>query len=141
VRYICADELLRSFESFSDQRVGTKSIEANTKTLTAGLPDFSWHNIPARGKIYQINKKYTKWALNISNGFKIYIPNDHKIHQHLPLQDPPKCTRITIFGQKINHLATPVDGRRRDIEWSMSDVDALKLSGNFLEIRHTDVAF
>jgi hypothetical protein len=27
----------------------------------AGLPDFSCHNIPERGKIYQITTKYTKW--------------------------------------------------------------------------------
>jgi hypothetical protein len=33
-------------------------------------------------------------------------PNDHKIRQHLPLQDPPKYTQIRIFGLKTNHLAT-----------------------------------
>jgi hypothetical protein len=26
----------------------------------AGLPDFSWHNIPKRDKIYQMTIKYTK---------------------------------------------------------------------------------
>jgi hypothetical protein len=30
-----------------------------------------------------------------------------KIYQHLPLQDPPKFTRIWIFGLKTCHLATP----------------------------------
>jgi hypothetical protein len=29
-------------------------------SLTAGLPDFSWHNIPKRGK-YQISTKCAKW--------------------------------------------------------------------------------
>jgi hypothetical protein len=39
----------------------------------AGLPDFSWYNIPKRDKIYQMTLKYTKGPQN--------IPNDHKIHQ------------------------------------------------------------
>jgi hypothetical protein len=26
----------------------------------AGLPDFSWYNVPTRGKIYQIHTNYTK---------------------------------------------------------------------------------
>jgi hypothetical protein len=30
----------------------------------AGLPDFSWYNIPKRVKIYQITTKYTKWLQN-----------------------------------------------------------------------------
>jgi hypothetical protein len=38
-----------------------------------GLPDFSWHNIPARGKIYQITTKLPKCPQN--------IPNDRKIFQ------------------------------------------------------------
>jgi hypothetical protein len=39
------------------------------------------------------------------------IPNNHKIYQmaiidqHLPLQDPPKFTKIGILGMKIYHLA------------------------------------
>jgi hypothetical protein len=32
---------------------------------SAGLPDFSWYNIPKR-------EKYTKWLQNIPNGYKIY---------------------------------------------------------------------
>jgi hypothetical protein len=45
---------------------------------TTGLPDFPWHYIPKRGKIYQITTtlpngiKYTKWPQNILNGHKIY---------------------------------------------------------------------
>jgi hypothetical protein len=38
---------------------------------TAGLPDFSWYNIPKRGKIYQMTTKYTKWPKNVSNGRNI----------------------------------------------------------------------
>jgi hypothetical protein len=34
-------------------------------------------------------------------------PTIYKMQQHLPLQDPPKCTQITIFGPTIN-LATRV---------------------------------
>jgi hypothetical protein len=35
-----------------------------------------------------------------------YRPNGHKIYQDFPLQDPPKFTKIGIFGLKTNHLAT-----------------------------------
>jgi hypothetical protein len=55
-------------------------------------------NIPNYHKMYQMVVKYIKCP---QNGPKV-----HKIHQHLPLQGPPKCIRITIFGLKINHLAT-----------------------------------
>jgi hypothetical protein len=27
-------------------------------SFTSGLPDFSWYNLPTRGKIYQITTKY-----------------------------------------------------------------------------------
>jgi hypothetical protein len=37
--------------------------------------------------------KYTKWSK--------YIPNGHKIYQHLSLQDTPKFTQSLIFGLKI----------------------------------------
>jgi hypothetical protein len=33
--------------------------------LDAGLPDFSWYNIPKR-------EKYTKWAQNVTKGHKSY---------------------------------------------------------------------
>jgi hypothetical protein len=36
------------------------------------LPDFSWYNVPKRGKIYQITIKYTKWPQNVPNGRKIH---------------------------------------------------------------------
>jgi hypothetical protein len=39
--------------------------------LPAGLPDFSWYNIPKRGKIYQITTKYNKWLLNLPIGGEI----------------------------------------------------------------------
>jgi hypothetical protein len=58
---------------------------------TSGLPDFSWHNIPKRGKIYQITKalpkdykiyqitvKYTKIAVKYTNIFH------YKSVQNLP---------------------------------------------------------
>jgi hypothetical protein len=55
-------------------------------------------NIPNNHKIYQMTTKYTKCPKN--------RPTGHKIHQYLPLLDPPKFTEITIFGLKICHLAT-----------------------------------
>jgi hypothetical protein len=57
-----------------------------------GLPDFSWYNIPKRGKI-------TKLPQN--------IPNVHKIDQHLPLGERKKINQIAIFGLLI-YLATLV---------------------------------
>jgi hypothetical protein len=64
----------------------------------AGLPDFSWYNIPKRGKIkwpqnIPNGQKYTKWLQNKPNCHKIYqiatkyttrtqnIPNGRKIDQ------------------------------------------------------------
>jgi hypothetical protein len=54
------------------------------------LPDFSWYKLPKREKIYQMTINHTKWKQN--------IPNDHKMYEHLPLQDPPKFSQIGIFG-------------------------------------------
>jgi hypothetical protein len=53
--------------------------------------------------------KMGKYAKLPPNGHKIYqravkyIDHTyfHEIHQHLPLQDPPKFTQIAIFGLKI----------------------------------------
>jgi hypothetical protein len=39
--------------------------------------------------------------------------NFRKIYQHLPLQDPPKCSQIWIFGLKTNHLATLSPGHEK----------------------------
>jgi hypothetical protein len=47
--------------------------------------------------------KCTKWQLN--------RPNDHKIYQHLSLQDTPKFIQIGIFVFKIYRLATLVNIR------------------------------
>jgi hypothetical protein len=61
--------------------------------MRTGLPDFSWYNIPKRGKMYQITTKYTKLPQDIPNYHKIYqitskytklpqkIPNYHKRYQ------------------------------------------------------------
>jgi hypothetical protein len=57
-------------------------------------------NVPNDHKIYQMENKYFQWPLNRPNGQKIY--------QGFPLQDPPKFTKIEIFGWKTNHLATLV---------------------------------
>jgi hypothetical protein len=42
---------------------------------------------------FQIGKKCTKRPQNIPKGQK-YIPNGHKIYQHLPFEGPPKFTQI-----------------------------------------------
>jgi hypothetical protein len=55
-------------------------------------------NIPNDNEKYQMATKFAKWLYN--------TPNDPKIYHHLPLKDPPKCTKICIFGLKIKHLAT-----------------------------------
>jgi hypothetical protein len=31
------------------------------QNINPGLPNFSWHNIPKRGKMYQMTTKYNKW--------------------------------------------------------------------------------
>jgi hypothetical protein len=70
------------------------------------LPDFSWFTIPNAEEMYQNTQnermvvKYPQW--------KQKRPNDQKIYQHLPLQDPPKFTQIRISALKICHLATLV---------------------------------
>jgi hypothetical protein len=61
----------------------------------AGLPDFSWYNVPKRGKDIPNSLKFNKWPQNIPNSHKIA-----QIDQHLPLRDPPKFTQIGIFGLK-----------------------------------------
>jgi hypothetical protein len=35
------------------------------------MPDFSWYNLPKRGKMYQMTTKDTKWPQNIYNGHKM----------------------------------------------------------------------
>jgi hypothetical protein len=79
----------------------------------AGLPDFTWHNLPKREN-YPTTIKQTKWQQNILNSNKIcqmatkYIKWQQNVPngQHLPFQDPPKFTQIWIFGLKIYCLAT-----------------------------------
>jgi hypothetical protein len=57
----------------------------------AGLPDFSWHNIPKQEKIYEMAINYTNWPQNIPTGHKIdqniikYTNIFHcKVHQNFP---------------------------------------------------------
>jgi hypothetical protein len=65
----------------------------------SGLPDFSWSNIPKRGKIYQITIQFTKWQRNIPNGRKI----DQMASKYTNIfhcKSPPKYTQIGIYGFK-----------------------------------------
>jgi hypothetical protein len=85
---------------------GVAAVNSKSRRIgcSPGLPDFSWNKIPKRENIpnydeeYQMSIKYHKRP---KNG-----PSVHKIYQHLPLQDPPKFTRLWSFGLKTNHLAT-----------------------------------
>jgi hypothetical protein len=52
----------------------TEWLDYVTFGSSPGLPDFSWHNLPKRGQIYQITS-------TLPNGHKIHIPNDRKIFQ------------------------------------------------------------
>jgi hypothetical protein len=71
-----------------ETRVARFCLVQNTKT---------GKNIPNYPELYQMFIKYNK------------RPSVHKKYQHLPFQDPPKCTQIWIFGLKTNHLATLVE--------------------------------
>jgi hypothetical protein len=44
------------FKNLSEKRVFCNEIE-----LFSGLPDYSWCNIPKRGKYTKMTAKYTKW--------------------------------------------------------------------------------
>jgi hypothetical protein len=62
------------------------------------IPTANKKNQPNCHKIYRMTIKNTKFAVK--------LPNGHEIHQHLPLQDPPKFTQMWIFGLIKYHLAT-----------------------------------
>jgi hypothetical protein len=58
----------------------------------SGLPDFSWYMIPKKEKMYQMNRKYTKWSQNIPKVHQI-LQMDIKyinIFQSMALQNLPK---------------------------------------------------
>jgi hypothetical protein len=48
----------------------SESVTSNL-LLLPGFQDFSLHNIPKRGKIYQVTIRYTKWPQNMPNGLKM----------------------------------------------------------------------
>jgi hypothetical protein len=70
----------------------------------AGLPDFSWYNIPNW-------EKYTKWPQNIIYDLKFNLMAI-QYTKHLPMKDPLNFTQNWIFGLKIYHLATLELGAR-----------------------------
>jgi hypothetical protein len=76
----------------------------------AGLPDFSWYNIPNR----------EKYILNDSKIYQMTVngPNGHRIDQHLPLQDRAKFTQIGIFGLKL-HLPSGNPGLQPSYAFAM----------------------
>jgi hypothetical protein len=62
----------------------------------AGLPDFSWYNIPKREKIIPNNQKISQMATKYPK-LQQNRPDWQKTYQHLPLQDPPKFAQIAKF--------------------------------------------
>jgi hypothetical protein len=94
----------------SSQRSVTKMCNAKNVlqryvcSYLPDLPDFSLHNIPKWGKIYQI-------ATTLPNGHKIYqmavvYSKWPQKYQPFPFQGLPMFTQIGIFGLKTFHLAT-----------------------------------
>jgi hypothetical protein len=70
-----------------------------------GLPDLStFVQHTKTEKMYQMTIQYTKCPQKDQMATK--RPNGHEINQQLPLQDPPKFTKIGIVGLKIYHLAS-----------------------------------
>jgi hypothetical protein len=63
-------------DNYDSEIGGPGGDVTNVVATQAGLPDFSWYNIPTRGtiyhKIHQMATKYTKWPQNTPNGLKIY---------------------------------------------------------------------
>jgi hypothetical protein len=73
------------------------------------LPDFSWYNIPKRGENLPLNEP--KQPLNIK--WPKNRPSFHKIYQHLPWQDPPKCTQIIFFWFENKPSGNPGSMRQK----------------------------
>jgi hypothetical protein len=89
---------------------------SHIRNSVAGLPDFSWRNIPKRGKLYQNTTKYTKGQQTIPNDYKIYqkfliLGLPKKIFffnfwfENIPFGNPPleMSYQANIFSL-INHL-------------------------------------
>jgi hypothetical protein len=66
----------------------------------AGLPDFSWYNLPKQEVVPNDHKIY-QTCLYLVGKCPNTIPNDHKMHQNYPIQCLPKCTKIGVFGLQI----------------------------------------
>jgi hypothetical protein len=79
-------------------RRGVDLISRQSCQIFLGTKYQNGENIPNYHELYQMSIKYNKRP---QSG-----PSVRKIHQHLPLQDPPKFSQIWIFGLKTNHLAT-----------------------------------
>jgi hypothetical protein len=101
----------------------------STPMFLAGLPGFSWYNIPKRGK-----RKCTKWPQCRPNGSKIDTMAIQYMYQHHPLQELSKFTQNGIFGFKICHLATLVP---RNHHWQKQKNKKEKNSGSGVHRRRT----
>jgi hypothetical protein len=90
------------------QTLGTEKFKKRKVNfvLLPGLPDFSGHIIPKRGKVYQTIKKLPnvyekcKIALKFSSG--------HTMRQPSPFQGPPKFSQIGIFWLEKIPSGNPV---------------------------------
>jgi hypothetical protein len=71
--------------------------------LSAGLPDFSFYNIPKR-------EKYTKWPET--------TPNVCKKYQHPPLQEPPKiCPKWDYWFENLSSGNPVLRGLCKQAVW------------------------
>jgi hypothetical protein len=66
-------DLLRSFANFFEgiQRYDASKHFDRLPFVRPGLPDFSWYNLPQRGKIYQMNIKCSKWSKKLPNSRRL----------------------------------------------------------------------
>jgi hypothetical protein len=86
------------FRNLDTVYVSAGDVVANLLCFFACHQDcqiFSRHNIPKWEQIIQNDQKYITWPQN--------LPNDNKMHQHLPLPDPPKFTQIWELGLKTKN--------------------------------------
>jgi hypothetical protein len=83
-----------------------KKLRLLASVWRAGLPDSFLAQHTKTGKIYQITVEYTKWPQNILNGCK----TDQMAVKYTNIFNPPKISQIWIFGLKLCHLATLVEG-------------------------------
>jgi hypothetical protein len=70
------------------------------------LPDFSWHNIPKRGKIHQITIKYV-YKISTKCVYQMAVCNiDQMAIKYTNILNCKPSKTLGFFGLKRYHLAT-----------------------------------